>query len=101
MNRWYQEALQKLGFRQKSYQSAFAGSAMQLVLVDLAKYSHAFDADVMGQSHDNLLVMHGRRQMFFRILTHLKLSQAEMEHVYQPALVSAARRIQTTQGADE
>jgi hypothetical protein len=94
-------AAQLLGFRQQTYQSAFNGSAMQLVLVDLAKFARAYDADLDGLSHDQLMAMHGRRQMFFRIVKHLKLSPAELEQVYQPALVHAARRIQTTQGAEE
>lgn len=101
MNALYQLALQKLGFRQQSYRDAFAGSAMQLTLVDLAKYSGAFDADPHGMSDAMLREMIGRRQMFFRILTHLKLSQSEMEQVYQPALVHAARRLQASNGDSE
>ena len=101
MNEFIRAAIQRLGFRKQSYQTAFGGSSMQMVLVDLAKFSRAFDADIEGISHDALLMMHGRRQMFFRILTHLKLSQAELEQVYQPALVQAAARLQRSQGVDE
>jgi hypothetical protein len=37
--------------------------------------------------------MHGRRQMYWRIMKHLKLSPQELEDVYKPALISAAARL--------
>jgi hypothetical protein len=96
----FRTVAEKLGYRQKAYQSVFGGSAMQMVLVDLAAYSKAFDADTDGLSHDALMAMHGRRQMFFRILNHMKLSPIEIEQVYRPALMQAAARLQRTHGAD-
>lgn len=94
MSDFYQSALHKLGFRQQAYQSAFSqGSNAHLVLVDLADYSNAFEADIDGISHDQLLTMHGRRQMFFRIINHLKLTQDEIETVYRSAVVRAASKL--------
>ena len=95
MNQFYQIALQKLGFRQQAYRSTFAeGSPAHLVLVDLAKFSRAFQADITGISNDVLREMHGRRQMFFRMTDHLKLTPQELELVYRNALVSAANKLQ-------
>lgn len=95
-------ALQKLGLRQRSYQSVFDGP-LHNVLVDLARYSGAFEADPNGISRDELLARHGRRQMFFRILHHIKLTSQELEAVYRPALVAAATKLQsqTARGSDE
>jgi len=102
MNSFYYSALQKLGFRQQAYQTAFAeGSPGHLVLADLADYSRAFNADTDGISHDVLMAMHGRRQMFFRIIHHLKLAPHEIEAVYRTALMRAAARLQTSQGVEE
>lgn len=97
----WQKALQRLGYRQHAYQSVFEGTAKHQVLVDLARYSHAFDPDGDSISHDMLLTMHGRRQMFFRIIHHLKLTPQELEQVYRPALVTAAARLERQQGAVE
>jgi len=95
-------AAQKLGFRQSAYRSAFPeGSATHLVLVDLANYSRAFDADNDDLSDRGLIRMSGRRDMFFRIIKHLKLSPTELEDVYRPALLGAAARLQRTQGDDD
>jgi hypothetical protein len=101
MNKFLHTAAQKLGFRQQSYQSVFEGSARQLVLVDLANYARAFDGDPDGMSHDALMTMHGRRQMFFRILKHLKLNPQELEYVYRPALMNAAARLQRSNPGDD
>jgi len=98
----YMLALQKLGFRQRAYQSAFGeGSPGHLVLVDLAAYANAFAPDTDGISHDMLMTMHGRRQMFFRIVNHLKLAPNEIEVVYRSVLMRTAARLQTTRGEDE
>lgn len=101
MNEFFSRVSAMLGYRQRAYQETFAGSPRQHVLVDLAKFARAFDADLDGLSHDQLMTMHGRRQMFFRIVHHLKLSPTELEQVYQPALMQAAARLRTNQGADE
>ena len=94
-HRFVRVALEKLGFRQKSYQQAFgiAGSPSNLALIDLADFCCAFRADVAGLSNDQLREMNGRRQAFFRIWNHLHLSNAEMEQVYRPAIVRAATRL--------
>jgi hypothetical protein len=95
-------AAQKLGYRQSAYRSAFPeGSATNLVLIDLAKHSRAFDEDVDGLSELAWARMVGRRDMFFRIVKHLKLSPTELEDVYRPALLGAAARLQRTQGDDD
>lgn len=101
MNHLYHAALQKLGFRAQSYQSVFAGSAMHLVMTDLAKFSGAFVTDPTGMTHDALMMMHGRRQMFFRIWNHLKLSPHELEEIARPALIAAAARLAPKETTDE
>lgn len=97
-----QTVLQKLGFRQRAYQSSFGdGSPGHMVLADLADFSRAFVPDTDGISHDVLMTMHGRRQMFFRIFNHLKLSPQDLEAVYRTSVLRAASRLQSNQGADE
>lgn len=94
-------ALEKLGFRQRAYQSAFgmAGSPQYLAVVDLADYCAAWRGDYEGIDHNTLMQMAGRRQAFFRIFNHLKLTQPEIEIVYKGAIMRAAERLdQTTQG---
>ena len=102
MNAFLDTAAQKLGFRQSAYRQTFAdGSPANLVLVDLANFSRAFDADIDGVSHDGLMMIHGRRQVFFRIVKHLKLTPIELEYVYQPAMLAAAARLQRTNQGDD
>lgn len=96
----WQNAIQRLGFRQQAYQRVFDG-AMQTALIDLARYSRAFDADTSGMSDRDLWEMHGRRQMFFRIVSHLKLTSQELEQVYRPELVMTANRLQQRQGHND
>jgi hypothetical protein len=93
-------AVQTMGLRQRSYQGLFAeGSPGHHVMVELALYARAYDADQDGISRDQLMTMHGRRQMFFHIVNHLKLSPNELEGVY----LSIASRATTRprQGAEE
>lgn len=98
----YMMALQKLGFRQRAYQATFGeGSPGHLTLVDLAVYAAAFVPDTEGLSAGQLREMHGRRQVFFRIYNHLKLAPTELEAVYRSALLRAASRLQSSQGAEE
>ena len=102
MNAIFRTVAQKLGFRQSAYRQMFAeGAPAHLVLVDLAKYSRAFDSDNADLDDRALVRMTGRRDVFFRIIKHLKLSPAELEHVYRPALISAAAHLQRNQGDDE
>lgn len=99
---FYQAALSRLGFRQRAYQAAFAeGAPGHLALRDLALYSRAFEPDVDGLTHDQILIMQGRRQMFFRIFHHVKLSSIELETVARDAIVHAAARLQRQQGETE
>jgi hypothetical protein len=99
---FYNAALQKLGIRQKAYQTAFGreGSAGFHVLVDLADYAHAFAADPENLTERQLWEMHGRRQMFFRIFKHIKLTPQELENVARSALQHAAMRL-ASKGADQ
>jgi len=76
-----ERGLRTIGLRQRSYQSLFA-EPNHKVLAELALYSNAFRADVDGLSHDMIMIMHGRRQMFFHIVDHLKLSVDELEALY-------------------
>lgn len=91
----YRRALEKLGFRQKAYRSAFGvvGSPQYLALLDLADYCGAWRGDFDGVGHDMLMQMVGRRQAFFRIFNHLNMSTAEIETVYKGALLRAAERL--------
>lgn len=96
-------AIEKLGFRQKAYQTAFGivGSPQYLALLDLADYCAAWRADFDGIGHDMLMQMHGRRQAFFRVFNHLKLNQNEIETVYKGALVRAAERLNPQNEGDQ
>lgn len=100
MNEFVNRALQMFGIRQREYQQIF-GSADNRALLDLALYSRSFQPDVEGMSHDHLLIMHGRRQMFFRIFHHVKLTPAELETVASKAIVRAATMLQQQQGEAE
>lgn len=93
-------AVKSLGLRQRSYQGLFGeGSPGQHVLAELALYSRAFEPDTDGLNHDTLMTMHGRRQMFFMIVNHLKLSPNELEAVYlRIASRPAARPTNVTYG---
>lgn len=93
--RAYQAALEKLGFRQKAYQHAFGieGSPAHLALVDLADYCGVFSDGFDDPKGERLLLMAGRRQAFFRIWTHLNLTNTEMEIVCKGALLRAASRL--------
>lgn len=94
-------ARETLGLRQRSYQSMFAeGSPFHHVLAELAIYSRAFDADQDDLSHDMLMTMHGRRQMFFMILNHLKLSAEEIQAFYA-TIAARPGRLRVMQGAAE
>ena len=94
------KAIEKLGFRQKSYKMAFGvvGSPQYFALLDLADYCGAWVADPAGLSSDMLREMIGRRQAFFRIFNHLKLNQTEIETVYKGAIVRAAERLNPNEG---
>jgi hypothetical protein len=85
-------AVKTLGLRQKSYQGLFGeGSPGHHVLAELALYARAFVPDVDDISHDMLMTMHGRRQMFFMIVNHLKLSPDEIEGIYVSLAARSAR----------
>lgn len=97
----YRKALEKLGFRQRAYQQAFGtpGSPAYLAMIDLADYCHAFAADPLNLTDAQVREMHGRRQAFFRVWSHLKLDHAEMETLCRGALLRAAARLsQVEQG---
>ena len=86
-------AVKTIGLRQRSYQSLFAeGSRGHHVLTEIALYSMAFDADADGLSRDTVMTMHGRRQMFFHIVNHLKLSPMELESIYITVAPRSAAR---------
>jgi hypothetical protein len=91
----YRRAIEKLGFRQKAYKTAFGtvGSPQYLALLDLADYCAAWRGDSDNIGHDMVMQMTGRRQAFFRVFNHLNLNQTEIETVYKGALVRAAERL--------
>lgn len=90
--RAYDRAAQMLGLRQRSYQSVFGeGGPAHSVLVDLAEYCGACNPDPDGIDRDKLMTMHGRRQAYFRIVNHLKLSPDEFEDVYRSVVLARAR----------
>ena len=93
-------AIEKLGIRQRAYKQAFGivGSPQYLALLDMADYCGAWNGDSANMGHDMLMQMVGRRQAFFRIFNHLKLSQAEIETVYRGALLRAAERLGNNEG---
>ena len=82
---------------QKFYQSALSNDALALVMEDLAVYCNAFKPDVDNLSAHELMKMHGRRQVYFRIVDHLKLTPNEMEAVYRNVVTKqsfVAQRLQ-------
>jgi hypothetical protein len=96
-----ERAVKTLGLRQKSYQNLFAeGGPNHHVLVELALYSNAYDADPDDINRDRLMMMHGRRQMFFHIVNHLKLSPNELEGLYLSIAARQAARFPAMQGED-
>jgi hypothetical protein len=97
----YHTLLQNLGLRQQAYQMGFGrtGSAGHRALVDLAEFCGAFNDDTM-RTHDDLLIMQGRRQAFFRIFKNVKLSPAEMEIVCKDTIVHTAARLQQARGVE-
>lgn len=102
MNHWFHVAAQKLGIRQQAYRATFGeGAPGHSVVVELATYCRAFDPDVDGMTHDQIMVMHGRRQVFFRILKQLRLSPHELEAISHNALLQAAARLQQMNKGDE
>lgn len=78
-------------FKQKHYQSTFGeGSSGHLVLEDLALFCCAFKGDQDNMTPNELMKMHGRRQVYFRIIDLLKLSPTEIESVYRNAVTKQA-----------
>lgn len=78
--------------RQRVYSVTFdEGGPGHAALQDLALFCHAFDTDVDGISHDQFLIMCGRRQAFFRIFKALNLSAEEMDMVARSTVVRRAR----------
>lgn len=93
---YYRKALEKLGFRQASYQQAFGieGSPANLALVDLADFCGVFNDESHAHLTDGeIRERHGMRRAFFRIWKHLNLNPVEMELVAKSALVRAAARL--------
>lgn len=93
---FYRKALEKLGFRQASYQKAFGieGSQANLALVDLADFCGVFNDESQAILTDaEVRERHGMRRAFFRIWKHLNLNPVEMELVAKSALVRAAARL--------
>lgn len=98
---WFGQAAQKLGLRARAYKATFPeGSFQQAVLLDLATYAHAFD-EPDGLADEQMRVLRGRRQMFWRVWQNLKLTQADLEIVARNAIVRAAERLSRTQGAQD
>jgi len=95
-------AVKSLGLRQRAYQGLFGeGSPSHHILTELALYAKAFEPDTDGIGHDMLMTMHGRRQMFFHIVNHLKLSTNELEAIYISVATRSAQRFTVVQGATE
>ena len=96
-----ERAVKSIGLRQRSYHGLFGeGGPNHNVMTELALYARAFDADQDDLSHDKLMMMHGRRQMFFHIVNHLKLSVDELEAIYITTATRNSRRMPPSQGED-
>ncbi len=101
LSHYYMLAVQKLGFRQQSYQQAFGieGSPANLALIDLADFCGVFNDQSQATLTDaEVRERHGMRRAFFRIWKNLNLNPAEMELVARSALVRAAARLAAEDG---
>lgn len=78
------ELIQKLGWRKRGYQQAFApGAPGHDALIDLAKFCRAFGGEVVMNNHDATLILAGRREAYFRIIDHMNFDAHELMELYK------------------
>lgn len=66
------------------------GEARELVLADLATHLNFFQAEARGLSVEEANYVNGRRSAFLHILSHLTLSETELEGLVEAARLEAA-----------
>lgn len=81
-------AIDFLRRRKKAYVAIFQpGTALHDALVDLARFSRAFGNEVVIGDHDSTLILAGRREMFWRIYSHIHLEPDELAVLYKAAIL--------------
>lgn len=74
--------LEILGDRQRAYLLAFKEAAGAAVLADLAVFCRADETCVIPGDRDRTYVLEGRREVYLRIMDHLKLSTEQLVEKY-------------------
>ncbi len=79
------ELYAKLSRRKKAYQLSFGppGTAGYDMLVDLAKFTRAFDADMTINDPNQAMILVGMRRAFFRVFSHCHLEPEELAQLYR------------------
>ena len=65
-----------------AYLRAFGNYAGQAVMIDLARFCRADETCVIPGDHDRTLVLEGRREVFLRIVQHLRLQPEQLFALY-------------------
>jgi hypothetical protein len=75
----------KLSKRKQVYQLTFGppGTPGYDMMVDLAKYTHAFDGDLAVSEPNQALIAVGMRRAFFRIFSHVHLDPEQLAQYYR------------------
>lgn len=88
IDRFRQWATEKVSFRQRVYKRDIPLEALS----DLGVFCGVWDdGSVADVSDARLRELHGRRQAFFRLWKHLKLSPVAFETAYQDEIERRAR----------
>jgi hypothetical protein len=78
-----------LGDRQRAYQLTMKDAAGAAVLADLAIFCRADETCVVPGDRDRTYVLEGRREVYLRIMDHLKLSTEQLVKKYTVQAKSA------------
>ncbi len=65
-----------------AYLRAFGNYAGQAVMIDLARFCRAAETCVIPGDHDRTLVLEGRREVWLRIIQHLRLQPEQLYALY-------------------
>lgn len=82
---WYEKVRPVLNFlsrRKSDYQLTFTQPAGKRVLQDLATFCRANDTCIIPGDRDRSLVLEGRREVYLRIVKHLKLSPEQLVDMF-------------------
>lgn len=89
-------AIDFLTYRAKAYRLTFQGPIREnAVLRDLARFCRAFETTAIPGDRDRSLLLEGRREVWLRIVNHLRLTPEQLYELYggvQPLPTSEERR---------